>query len=215
MPFSNLFHLAPVVHFVNSVPNQRILDAGIGTGSYGFILRQTLEIAEQRLEKATWMHQIDGIEIFEQYRNPVWDFAYDRVHMGDIRTILQQVGSYDVVVCCDVLEHFPRAEASQLVRRFLERAPVLIATTPIVDIEQGAWGGNEAERHHCLLAPDDFAHLVVRVETGATACYVCSTDPALARRLRDAALNCPSITLPPWQRFEWRVRRRLRAALGA
>lgn len=211
MPFSNLFHLAPVLHFVQSVPNRRVLDAGIGTGTYGFMLRQALDITAQRFDRGSWKHQIDGIEIYEAYRNPVWDYAYNRVIIGDIVRVLESLGEYDVIVCCDVLEHFPQQQAATLVARFLEHAPVLVATTPVVHIPQDAWGGNEAERHHCVLTPDDFSHLQLRVETGITACYVCSTDAEHTQSLRDAALSCPQITLPAWQRFEWRVRRRIRS----
>src|SRR3712207_702303 len=156
MPVSNVFHVGAVVHFAAAVPNRRILDVGIGTGTYGWILRQTTEITAERLRREDWQGVIEGIEVFEPYRNPMWEYAYDRVHVGDVRRVLETVGTFDVVIACDVLEHFPREEARRLIRRLLEVGRVLIATTPNQSFEQGAWGGNEAERHHSLLDATDF-----------------------------------------------------------
>ncbi len=194
MPLSNPEHIPAVLHYVRACQPSRILDVGIGTGSYGLLLRQSLDIGYGRVEKTSWQVQIDGAEIFPGYRNPVWDYAYDRVHMGDIRQLLPQLGNYDLVLCNDVLEHFPRDETRQLIRSLLEKATILIATTPNRDYPQGSWGGNEAETHHCLLDATDFAGLVAATVTGVTTCYVCSLQKDRVYPLLLAADRCPSIT---------------------
>ena len=210
MPLSNVFHLPPVIVLASSLPNARVLDAGIGMGTYGLMLRNALDIAEGHLDHSSWTHTIDGIEVFEQYRNPVWDYAYDRVHIGDIRDVLPRLGQYDIFVAGDVLEHFPRDEAMQLMSMALDHARVLIATTPRVQFPQGAWGGNEAETHHCLLEPRDFPNLALMLHAGATALYACTRDPQLKHAIREAALACPSQLLHPRTRFLVRARRKLR-----
>jgi 2-polyprenyl-3-methyl-5-hydroxy-6-metoxy-1,4-benzoquinol methylase len=184
---------------------RRILDIGVGMGSYGFLLRQHLEIAEGRLDKETWTTQIDGIEIFEGYRNPVWDYAYDQVLLGDVRSLIGELGRYDLILCNDVLEHFHKPEAISIVRNLLDHGSVVIATTPNRVIPQGAWGGNDAETHRCLLTRSDFPYLITWLPAGVTNCYVCSMHDSFQTRIRRAVITCPV----PRRRFWRHLGRRL------
>jgi len=178
-------------------------------GTYGLMLRNALDVAEGHVDPSSWTHTIDGIEVFEQYRNPVWEYAYDRVYIGDIRNVVPTLGQYDIFLAGDVLEHFPRDEAVHLMNMALDHARVLIATTPRVVFEQGAWGGNVAETHHCLLEPSDFPDLALTLHAGTTALYACTRDTQLKHMIREAALGCPSQLLDPRTRFVVRARRKL------
>jgi hypothetical protein len=209
MPTSNLEHSPAVMHFLGALQPLRILDIGIGCGIYGFLIRQYCEIMHGRFKKSDWQLQIDGVEIYEAYRNPVWDYAYDKVHVVDIRKIVNNLGMYDVVLCIDVLEHFILEEARQLSRDLLSHTAVLIATTPSHKYTQGAWGGNEAERHLCFLKPRDFPNLIARKSAGVTTCYVCSADTSLIRLLKDAEGTCPLCMPEQWPNFKVRARRKL------
>lgn len=191
MPVSNPHHIPTVLHFVTALEPTRVLDVGVGSGAYGFLVRQYLDIAEGRVQPATWTHRIEGVEVFAPYRNPVWDYAYDAVHVGDVRMLLPDLGRYDLILFNDVLEHFQREEARALVRLGLAHAPVVVATTPNRNYPQGAWGGNEAETHHALLDASDFDGLVTTKRTGITSCYVCANTPDARARVREAALACP------------------------
>ena len=216
MPLSNPEHISAVLHFAQALQPRAILDVGIGTGSYGLLLRQSLDIGCGRIAPADWQVQIDGVEVFEGYRNPVWNYAYSRVLMGDVRTLLPGLGTYDLVLCNDVLEHFPRDEARALVRSLLAQGRVLVATTPNREFPQGAWGGNEAETHHALLGAVDFTGLVAQVVTGVTTCYVCTRHREMIYPLLLAADRCPRIatarSMHPLVRLrrkwrEWRLGR--------
>jgi hypothetical protein len=132
--------------------------------------------------------------------------VYDRVHLGDVRVVLDTLGTFDLIVACDVLEHFPRDEARAIIERFHQHSRVLIATTPNREFPQGAWGGNEAERHHSILDESDFPHLVAAKVTGVTTCYVSAVDPTLRARLAAAARSCPEVLFPRMSRA-LRVRR--------
>jgi SAM-dependent methyltransferase len=210
MPLSNPEHVPVVLHFAQAVRPRTVLDVGIGTGSYGLLLRQSLDIGFGRVQPDSWQTQIDGIEIFEPYRNPVWGYAYSRVLMGDIRALLPQLHGYDLVLCNDVLEHFPRDEARALVHQLLDHGRVLIATTPNRAYPQGAWGGNEAETHHSMLDATDFTGLVAQIVSGVTTCYVCTRHRELIYPLLLAADRCPVFTagrpLNPFVRLrrKWR-----------
>lgn len=213
MPLSNPEHIPAVLHFAQAIQPASVLDVGVGTGSYGLLLRQGLDIGCGRIRPETWQVRIDGVEIFEDYRNPVWGYAYNRVLMGDVRALLPDLGAYDIILCNDVLEHFPREEARSLIGTLLERGRVLIATTPNREYPQGAWGGNEAETHHALLGPADFNGLVAQVVTGVTTCYVCTRHREQVYPLLLAADRCPQLTpgrpLHPLVRLRrrWRERR--------
>ncbi len=204
---SNPWHLAPVLYFVGAVGPSRILDVGVGLGTYGFMVRQHLDIAGERVEKSSWKLQIDGVEIFKDYRNPIWDYAYDQVLVGDIRELVSRLPNYDVILCNDVLEHFPLEEAKQLVKNLLELAPVIIATTPNIDWPQGAWGGNDAETHRCLFRSSDMPGLVVAMKTGPTSVFVAAANTSAKRIVKDASIGCP---VPHVARFRNLIQRACR-----
>ena len=88
MPFSDFYHIPVVLHFALAAQPKSILDVGVGMGAYGLLLRQHLDICNQRLSREQWQLRIDGVEVFEGYRNPVWDYAYTSVIMGDAREVL-------------------------------------------------------------------------------------------------------------------------------
>jgi hypothetical protein len=161
-------------------------------GAYGLLLRQYLDVSGERLTPAEWRVVIDGIDIFQGYRNPVWSYAYNRITIGDIREILE-IDRYDLILCNDVLEHLSREEAPALVARLLSHCKVLLATSPSGEYPQGACCGNEAERHQITVTPDVFSGLVHTVHVGVTNCYVCTLDESTARRLRELARTCPQI----------------------
>src|SRR6266545_2972723 len=108
MPVSNPWHAPVVLHLVLAVHPTSILDVGIGLGTYGFLLRQYLDITRGNLDRNRWEVRIDGIEVFGGYKNPVWDYAYDSVLLGDVRSLLANIGRYDVILCNDILEHFEK-----------------------------------------------------------------------------------------------------------
>ncbi|HKY36107.1 MAG TPA: hypothetical protein VJN18_09225 [Polyangiaceae bacterium] len=196
MPLSSPDHLPAVLHFIRSLQPRSILDVGVGTGSYGLLLRQYLDIGQLRIRPEEWVVRIDGVEIFEGYRNPVWDFAYDNVYVGDVRQLESELCDYGVVLCNDVLEHFPRAEVRALVRALLDKCQVLIATSPSSEYPQGPWGGNEAEAHHCLINAADFEGLVATVKAVETTCYVCTPRRDLVLPLLRIADDCARMRDP-------------------
>jgi len=102
-------------------------------------------------------------------------------------------GQYDLIVCNDVLEHFARDQARRLADEMLNHAPVVILTTPNRECPQGAWGGNQAETHHCLLAGQDFPDLVVKIDTTMTSVFILSRDPKKISALLAAQADCPSV----------------------
>ena len=196
MPMSNPGHVPAVLHYLTGLAPASLLDVGIGMGTYGFLARQYLDVAAGRLDRAGWRTRIDGIEVFEPYRNPVWDHCYDSVAIADIRDRVAALRRYDVVLCNDVLEHVPQAEARALVRALLGRCRALIATTPAAAFPQGAWGGNEAETHHCLLSAADFPASTRVHRAGVTSLYVSWSDAATGAEIARLADGVPRVAYP-------------------
>lgn len=196
MPMSNPGHVPAVLHYLTGLVPASLLDVGVGLGTYGFLARQYLDQAEGRLDRERWRTQIDGIEIFEPYRNPVWQHCYDSVTIADIRDRVADLPRYDVVLCNDVLEHVTQDEARALVRALLGRCRVLIATTPSTAFPQGAWGGNEAEAHLCLLSRSDFPASTRVHPTGVTSLYVSWSDPASGSEVARLARCAPRVAYP-------------------
>jgi hypothetical protein len=215
MPFSDGRHIPIVLHFATALKPRRVLDVGIGIGAYGLLLRAYLDIAEQRVTKDVWKTQIDGVEVFAGYRNPVWEYAYDTVIVDDARNVLARCTPYDLVLFGDVLEHFERSEARAMVQSALLHSSAVIATTPHVEMVQGTWGGNAAEAHLSLLNATDFPNLVAKKTAPDTTCYVCSRDPVSIERLKDAAALCPTYRIDKVAHWKRRIARRISRMTGA
>jgi hypothetical protein len=146
-----------------------VLDVGVGFGKWGVLAREYLEACEGRFTREDRAVVIEGIEIFERYRNPLWSATYDRVHVGDARVVLPTLGQFDVGLFCDVIEHMPRADGRALLEELLRHCQSVILTTPLSFWSQGAQHGNAHEAHVCLWTPADLARYSGRVvELGAT-----------------------------------------------
>lgn len=88
---------------------------------------------------------INGIEIFPEYKNPVWG-AYDAVVIGDALTDMEVIQRhYDLVIMVDIIEHLSKEQGHSLISRL--DCDTLIIVTPENPSNQGVVYGNEHERH--------------------------------------------------------------------
>jgi hypothetical protein len=129
----------------------RVLDLGIGSGFYGAVVRQWVDLGV-----APWSTFLVGVEAWAEYRNPLWDL-YNVVVVDTIQNYLAGFPElFDCVILGDVLEHFELSEGTALLREAQARvAPggALIIATPAVFVEQSAVNGNELERHRSAWTP--------------------------------------------------------------
>ncbi len=184
---SNLPFVATELQRLNP---KSILDVGVGFGKWGVVAREYLEAWHGRFHREDWQVRIEGIEIFEDYRNPVWDAVYDKIHIGDALTLLETLGHFDVAIICDVIEHIEKPPGRELVQRLLKSCDTVILTTPLAFWPQQEEHGNAHEKHVSLWQPEDFQEFNGRiVELGATFAAVisrCDSDhpkPRLQKRL--------------------------------
>jgi hypothetical protein len=147
MPTSDYHQISDVLHVIEQVGPAHVLDVGVGFGKWGFLCREILDVYYERVQPESWTTVIDGIEIYEPYRNPTWSLAYNTIHIGDAREIVPQLGRYDLVICSDVIEHFTKPDGVALIDELLRHAPIVIVTTPAGEAPQGAAYGNVHETH--------------------------------------------------------------------
>jgi hypothetical protein len=212
MPMSNYLHLPVVMHYAAALEPQSVLDVGVGMGTYGFMVRQFLDIGRERVDPSMWQLRIDGIEAFPPYKNPVWDYAYDTITLADVRTAVADLPNYDLVLCNDVLEHLTRDEGRTVTRALLARSKAVIVTTPAHEYPQGAWGGNQYETHLANVTAADLPSVVVQTRCGVTALYVLSADPTTVAKIRHARWTAPTVSAR--ETFARRGARRLARMVG-
>jgi hypothetical protein len=161
MPLSEYWALPWVLETVKRIDPVSILDFGVGMGSYGFTIRQALEVGRRLLTPTEWKKRIIGVEIFGAYHNPIWDYYYNEVLVEDGCAFLERTtdASFDAALLCDVLEHFPREKALAVLAQLRRVASWVLVTTPNGRFPQGAWFGNEAERHLSEWRPEDLMAL--------------------------------------------------------
>ncbi len=147
MPVSDFHQISDVLHVIEQINPERILDVGVGFGKWGVLCREVLDIYQNRVGVRDWTVTIDGIEIHSDYRNPLWDLAYDQVHIGDCFNVIDSLEKYDLVVCCDVIEHFDKQTGMLLLAKLLQHARIVIITSPRGFAPQGPIYNNEYETH--------------------------------------------------------------------
>jgi hypothetical protein len=178
MPTSDFHQISDVLHVIEQLQPRTVLDIGVGFGKWGILCREILEIYKGRVTASTWEIQIDGVEINEPYRNPLWELAYDHVYCGDVAEVLPTLASYDLIICCDVIEHFEKETGHSLLRDMLRQSKVTILTSPRGFAQQGARHGNEYERHRSGWGIEDFRqHKCLYKNIGFTFLAVLSSDP--------------------------------------
>jgi len=154
MPTSDYLAIPDVLRVVIGSRAESVLDIGVGFGKWGPLCREYIEVSRGRMP-GEWRSTIHGIEIFETYRNRNWA-AYDEVFIGDVLTILPTLARYDAILCCDVIEHFEKAEGQRLLREMLAHAKIVVITSPRGESPQGPEYGNAHEEHKSVWSEADF-----------------------------------------------------------
>lgn len=157
MPASTNVQISKMVDHFHRLQPTSVLDIGVGFGKWGFLLRECLEIGNQRYHRHDWQVKIDGIEIFPQYKSDLYDFLYDHVYFGDALEQIDHLPSYDLIIAGDVIEHFEKPAGLQFIEKCLAKAPYLLLSSPVGFQAQDDHFGNCHERHLSHWTAGDFS----------------------------------------------------------
>ena len=134
-----------------------VLDIGIGFGKYGLMVREVLDLPYERYNKDQWIINIEGIEAFEKYNNPIHDYIYNHVYYGDATEVIKKLSKYDCILLIDVLEHFEKEEGKRFIKELMSHVnKSLIISTPRYPAKQEEYLGNKYEEHKSKWSIIDF-----------------------------------------------------------
>lgn len=163
MPTSVYYQITPLVEIILAVQPRSILDIGAGTGKYGLLAREYLDIwgqANGLYDKSLWQHRIDAIEIFEQYITPVYKYVYDEIFVGDAVEIVPEISRYyDLVLLVDIIEHIDKERGKQLLRMLRRKSQALLISVPRKTGLQKALFNNPYEIHRSQWKKSDFLEI--------------------------------------------------------
>lgn len=108
MPTSDYHNINAILAIVTNLRPKKVLDVGCGFGKYGVLLREYLDVWQERLLPKEWKADLVGIEAYERYHNPVYDFVYSKVHLGEAQRVLPTLEDFDVILIADVIEHLKK-----------------------------------------------------------------------------------------------------------
>jgi hypothetical protein len=144
------------MRYIEMIKPASVLDIGAGVGKWGFLCRDRFEFLEGRYERHSWCSKIYGIEIFEGYRNPIWEYYYDSFWVGNALEVLEDVPKVELVLLADVIEHLPKEEGRQLLAQVENKGRYLLISTPS-RFFKGEHNDNPMSEHISFWGPADFS----------------------------------------------------------
>ena len=165
MPTCDPAIITPILQEVLAQQPRTVLEIGTGTGKFGALIREYTDIWHRR----HWQTQIKGIEIFPDYRNPLWKF-YDEVVIGDATELIDCVPDCDLILMTEVLEHLTMEVGQAMLAKCHAKAKVFIFS--YTNSPQDAAFGNEHERHISQWQESDLGIPATRLmQSGPTFLY--------------------------------------------
>jgi len=156
MPYSSESGKSFVRYIFGKVKNKKILDIGCGSGTYAKMFPNS---------------EFTGIEIWDPYVERFeLNKLYENLHIEDANNVdYETLGSFDIAVLGDVLEHMEEIKAKDLFNKISKVADTVIVSIPIGNYPQDAYDGNPYEEHitnnwtpervHFVFGKPDFSHV--------------------------------------------------------
>lgn len=190
MPVSTTVHISHCLGWIIQTDPSSILDVGCGFGTWGFLCREHLDVARERVQPEEWQVRIDGIELFEPYIQPHQRALYSSIAIGDIRELAPRIEPYDLIIAGDVIEHLEKNDGEEVLRVLYEKATkALLVNIPL----EGNWDhperhGNPGELHRSQWAVEDFLPFpsvceVFTLPCGTYGSFLCPKSCTVEQRL--------------------------------
>ncbi|MGA1789873.1 MAG: hypothetical protein ACMUIM_00180 [bacterium] len=148
MPSSWIENVPMIVKCILAVNPKRMLDLGLGSGKYGFLIRELTDFMSNRLDPHTWEMIIEGVEVYGEYIQDHQRYIYNHVFISEALDFLTKYKGpkYDVAIAIDIIEHFEPWDVVEFVKYALQVSRYLIISTPTDFFEQDICE-NELENH--------------------------------------------------------------------
>lgn len=163
MPSSTYKHINVMVEEIVKTNPKNILDIGIGSGKWGFLCREYLEMWNNRVFPAEWALKIDGIEIFPAYieRFSWLGSIYSNIYEGDAYNLIDNANNYDLIIAGDIIEHLDKSKGIELIKKCIKKSNKAF----LMSIPTGDWlhnktvAGNEHEEHQAIWELEDLVKI--------------------------------------------------------
>jgi hypothetical protein len=148
MPYSSSIGKNEIGIWIKEInfPINRILDVGAGSGTYAKLIKNR----HRSYRDAEWI----AVEAWQDYIKKFnLNELYDKIIVNDIKKVdlQKEIGQVDISFAGDVLEHFIKSDAEELLQKLLDISKIVIISLPTSICEQDAYEGNPYEIH---LKPD-------------------------------------------------------------
>ncbi|MCX8026540.1 MAG: tetratricopeptide repeat-containing glycosyltransferase family protein [Thermodesulfovibrionales bacterium] len=195
MPTSPYAHVGFVSAIFSGLRPKSILDVGIGFGKMGFIARDVLDVMyNERYKKEDWRVVIDGIEIFEPYIQEHQRFLYNNIYIGDAFEVIDRLGTYDLIIIGDVLEHLEKKKGWLFLDKCcLHCNTAILINIPLGETQQGAIYNNEFETHLSYWYEEEltplaaFKHIITLSNGMPYGVFLIDKNRFLAERIKQLA----------------------------
>ncbi|CAB1073886.1 hypothetical protein D1AOALGA4SA_1990 [Olavius algarvensis Delta 1 endosymbiont] len=214
MPTSPYAHLYPLIEYLDRTRPSSLLDIGLGNGKIGFIARDYLDVMtgkEGKFKREDWETKIDGIEIFPEYIQDHQRAIYDDIFIGNAFDVIDTLGTYDMIVLGDVLEHFEKNQAHQLLDKCIAHCNRnLVICIPLGESwKQEAIYGNPYEQHRSFWSIQEFepfitAWSIFQNPAGPYGIFLVEKEDYLTHKIK--VLN--TLTENKWESPDFGLRKR-------
>jgi len=142
VPTSDAENKQVVVDWFKRINPKKVVDIGAGEGTYRNLIKYS-DIQKQGFWTAVeaWAPYVNDYSLGELYDDVIIGDAY----YLDFNKI--QNGYTDLVIAGDVLEHFTKSEAKELINELKHYARNIIISVPLLHLHQDAYKGNWFEKH--------------------------------------------------------------------
>jgi hypothetical protein len=158
MGTSNWQNIPFCVEVLMKINPQRVLDIGAGFGRWGMVVREFCDVWYGHVHRENWQVVIEGVEAYPQNIDEYHKAFYNKIHIGDFRTVRAEIGeNWDVILFGDVLEHFEKPEALRLLAWAIKSSHYVMINIPLgPNWEQVDVYENPYERHLSAWEKEEF-----------------------------------------------------------